>query len=353
MVLLCGRRESWRRRIAAFREAIRLDPDEAPNHSFLGFALKTQAKLDEAIAAYREAIRIEPNDASDITPFLVTLCRGRESWMRQSLSIARPSGSTRTTPHITALLGDCSERAGKLDEAIAAYREAIRINAGRRLISQRSLVMLWTDRKSSTTPSPRTARRSGIKPNEAAVSFVLGHVSAKTGKADDAIAAFREAIRIKPGEALYHSFLGHALLTDESSTRPSRHSARPSGSNLTKPEFTSALASRCKADEKLDAAIAAYREAIRLKPDYAEAHFSLGGRLVQQGKFDEAEAEFAEAKRLKPDIDEEPQEPARVPVTVPDWASVSKLKNSPRNAYLENDARYASMAESPGVTVTA
>ena len=43
------------------------------------------------------------------------------------------------------------------------------------------------------------------------------------------------------------------------------------------------------------------REAIRLKPDYAEAHNNLGIALTDQGKLDEAVAEYREAIRLKPD----------------------------------------------------
>jgi len=40
-----------------------------------------------------------------------------------------------------------------------------------------------------------------------------------------------------------------------------------------------------KAQGKLDEAVAAYREAIRLKPDNAEAHFNLGGVLRAQGDY--------------------------------------------------------------------
>jgi protein O-GlcNAc transferase len=58
--------------------------------------------------------------------------------------------------------------------------------------------------------------------------------------------------------------------------------------------------------EKLDDAIASYREAIRLKPDYAEAHFNLGSALAQQGNLEEAEDAFEEARRLKPGINDEP-----------------------------------------------
>ena len=52
---------------------------------------------------------------------------------------------------------------------------------------------------------------------------------------------------------------------------------------------------------KLEEAIAAYRTAIRLKPDYAEAHYNLGIALHDQGKLEEAIAEYRTAIRLKPD----------------------------------------------------
>ena len=55
---------------------------------------------------------------------------------------------------------------------------------------------------------------------------------------------------------------------------------------------------------KLEEAIAEYREALRLKPDYPEAHANLGNALKDQGKLDEAITECREALRLKPDYAE-------------------------------------------------
>ena len=52
---------------------------------------------------------------------------------------------------------------------------------------------------------------------------------------------------------------------------------------------------------KLDEAVAFSREAVRLKPDDASAHASLGNNLRWRSDFDEAEAECREAVRLKPD----------------------------------------------------
>ena len=56
-----------------------------------------------------------------------------------------------------------------------------------------------------------------------------------------------------------------------------------------------------EAKEVLDAAIAEYREALRLKADNPAAHFDLGIVLDKQGKPDAAIAEYREALRLKAD----------------------------------------------------
>jgi tetratricopeptide (TPR) repeat protein len=50
-----------------------------------------------------------------------------------------------------------------------------------------------------------------------------------------------------------------------------------------------------------DEAIGAFREAIALRPDYAEAHDNLGSTLLQGGRTEEAATEFQAALRLRPD----------------------------------------------------
>jgi protein O-mannosyl-transferase len=49
-------------------------------------------------------------------------------------------------------------------------------------------------------------------------------------------------------------------------------------------------------------AISQYQEAVRLKPDFAEAHNNLGNALGMKGQTDEAIHQYQEAIRLKPDL---------------------------------------------------
>ena len=72
------------------------------------------------------------------------------------------------------------------------------------------------------------------------------------------------------------------------------------------PTVTRALAKPLKAAQdataakNYDEAIAQYRAALEIEPDFAEAHNSLGVALARMGRINEAIAEFQEALRLRP-----------------------------------------------------
>jgi len=57
-------------------------------------------------------------------------------------------------------------------------------------------------------------------------------------------------------------------------------------------------------NQELRGATIEYREAIRLKPNFAEAHYNLGRALKSQSRLEAAIAEYREAIRLKPELAE-------------------------------------------------
>ena len=114
----------------------------------------------------------------------------------------------------------------------------------------------------------------------------LGNALRSQGKLDEAVAAYREAIRLKPDFAEAHVRLG-GLLCDEKRDYPAAEAEFREAIRL-KPDLAVAysdLGTALRKHGKLDEAIAAFRETIRLKPDSAEAHYKFGKALAANGQF--------------------------------------------------------------------
>ena len=115
-----------------------------------------------------------------------------------------------------------------------------------------------------------TAARS-LRPETA---HELAHALQKKGEKDEAIAVFEDLRRRQPENGWHLGCLGRALKNQGRSK---------------------------EAGATLEAAAAANREAIRLRPDDASAHFNLGYALNEQGKLAEAIAEYRTVIRIQPD----------------------------------------------------
>ena len=79
-----------------------------------------------------------------------------------------------------------------------------------------------------------------------------------------------------------------------------RHGGQGAGQRASPQQPRFALARRGRVDE----AIAHYRKALEINPDFAEAHNNLGLALADRGRFDEAIAYYQKALEIKPDYAE-------------------------------------------------
>ena len=165
-------------------------------------------------------------------------------------------------------------------------------------------VVLWqTGRGEEAAGAFRAA--IARRPDYADAHFMLGTVLRQHGATSEALAEFRATIAHRPTSAEAHLNLGQ-ILTQMGQTEAAAASfAEAERLNARKADaqastFAVAVgAEKIKSDD-LAGAIEKFREAIRLAPENARAHYQLGLALERTGARAEARAHFTEAERLAP-----------------------------------------------------
>jgi tetratricopeptide (TPR) repeat protein/serine/threonine protein kinase len=250
------------------------DPQTWPPASLtlLGDALGEADEHEAAAALFRRAQAHYPGDV------WLNYDLGRELEAvhppRTDEAIGYYTAARALRPETGHELAHALEGRGRDAEAIAVFQDLVvlRPGNGRHWSCLGNLLKTRGDRAGADAAIDKAvaALREAIrvKPDLAYTHANLGVALMRQGKLDEAIAEDREAIRLRPDDGPVHFNLGTAL----------------------------------GRQGKLGEAITAYREAIRLQPDYAYARSNLGLALMSQGKVDEAIVEFREAIRLKPNF---------------------------------------------------
>ena len=287
---------------AAFRTAIRLDPDCADAHGNLGVAYAQQRKLPEAEAAFQLAIRLKPSNTTMYVNLATCLTdQGRpaeaEGWARQA--------AQRAPENVEAhrLLGLALDARRRLEPAEAAFREAVRLDPDHADTRFRfGRVLARRNNLTEAEPEYRAAVR--LKPELGPAWTLLAQLLADTDRAAEAVECARTGIRLEPKGTDGHNTLGVALAGSERFTEAEaayREALRLEPKNVS---AHSNLGNTLRCQGRLTEAEASLRHAVRLKGDYPEAHNNLGIVLVQQGREAEGQKHYDEALRLRAEYPE-------------------------------------------------
>jgi predicted O-linked N-acetylglucosamine transferase (SPINDLY family) len=243
--------------------------------------------------------------------------------------------------------GHALEAAGRLDEAMQRYLDAIRLapNPARAHLNRGNVLLLKGDLQGALDAF-RTAikhkpdyagayynignallgngqygeavasyrRALEIQPDYAEVHCSLGVALKELGKLDDAVASFQRALKINPGLVEAHNNLGNVLQDRFNTGNLQLNTGKLHDAvanfrlaleiepNLAEAHFN--LGSALNELGQLEGAAASYRRALEIKPDFAEAHNNLGLALKDIGQLDEAIACYRRASEIKPDLAE-------------------------------------------------
>jgi len=255
--------------VAEYQADLQLRPDYAKGHADLGAVLEKKGDIEGAVAEYRATLRLAPQDEATRYRLGVVLEN------KGDLDGAIAEYEQLNNPKVHSRLGAALLRKGaRLNDAIEEFREALRVNPA--------------DRKAASLLDTALIRR------DRPWAFL------ETEDLDLAIAGFREVVRRRTEDAEAHYQLGRALRQ--------RNEKGALDWDLNLDLGIVAFGSRSKISpaqkQDLEDSIAELRQAVLLKPDHAEAHFSLGWALHLKSHdcngAGSADSEYREALRLNP-----------------------------------------------------
>ncbi len=126
----------------------------------------------------------------------------------------------------------------------------------------------------------------------------------KTGEKDEALRLYRRAVAVNPGSALCNFDLGNTLLQKGEVEEAVAYLNRSMELRPSRAETINSLATAYTMLGRQEEAVALCRKALELNPDYAEAHNNLGFLLLKLNQPEEALKHCQKAIELRPNYAE-------------------------------------------------
>jgi tetratricopeptide (TPR) repeat protein len=207
-------------------------------------------------------------------------------------------------PEFYLALGDGYSKAGKQNEAIRWYNEALlRRSNFRPAIKQLAVALI---------SQGQFARAAGILQNALATSPAddamlsdLGNIYLHQKSLDRAQQALLHALEINPEQPEAQNLLGLVAIQKAD---PTEAEARFRGAITSQPNFAEAhnnLANLLTSASKYEEAQYHFKKALSINPKYAEAHYSYGLLLELMQQYDPAVIELEQAVRFAPQVAQE------------------------------------------------
>jgi tetratricopeptide (TPR) repeat protein/mono/diheme cytochrome c family protein len=216
--------------------------------------------------------------------------------LREAVRLSPARATARNT------LGTALQAQGKREEAAREYEEAVRLEptyaSARYNLGQ--LRLAAGERQEAERDFREAAR---LQPDDADVQAQLGAVLQENGKLDEAVDRARRALALDPDHARARYNLGQALAQRgdlEGAAEAFREAIRRRPDDPA-PDARDALGAALAGLGRTEEAIAAFREALRRAPHDPVAHDALGQLLLARGEVDEAIAHFREVLGRRPD----------------------------------------------------
>jgi Tfp pilus assembly protein PilF len=187
--------------VAAYREAIHLQPGNAETHLALGALLEKQKDENNAEQEYQLALKLAPpagaSSSSEAATALANLYMQEKRFpeaetMLRKLTVARPAEAT-----LHVQLGRVLAAGGKYDEAASEMEAGLKLTPGD-TSAVRDLADIYALQKKNANSEPLYRELLKTTPNDAVLHHSLGKSLLDQHKFPEAQAEFLAAIKLKP-----------------------------------------------------------------------------------------------------------------------------------------------------------
>jgi tetratricopeptide (TPR) repeat protein len=285
--------------LAAFDQAIALDPASTAAHNYRGLALQLLGRYQDALTAHDQALALEPSSAD--------AHYGRAMALRE---LGRLEDALTAFDQATALdpgnanahsyRGQTLQALGRYQEALAAFDRAIALHPGDASAHNgRGMALYGLGRLEDAVAA--FGQAVALQPGNAETYYYRGTALHKLRRFDEAVADYDRLLAINPRIAAVHSYRGAALLPlgrfAEALAAFDQALALDPGTGATHLGRGYALLYLGRFEESL----AASGQAVGFNARSASAHENKGIALAVMGDLDQALAEFDTADDLAPD----------------------------------------------------
>jgi Flp pilus assembly protein TadD len=242
-----------------FRRGLELAPDNVELHNALGWTLFQDGRTADAVAEYRRALALDPKHAKAHNNLALALVELGE--LDEAADHYRAALAIEPTAEIYSDLGFIMAQQGKADDARAAYAKALELDPS--CPSAHVNLAVAAVRDGDLAAAEQHYRQALAGRPSAETHNGLGYVLAQQGRADEAIAEFRQAIAADAAFTPAYNNLAETLVQQN----------------------------------HLAEAADAYRQSLARKPS-AAVYSALGDVLRRLGKPAEAAEQFSKASAL-------------------------------------------------------
>ena len=245
-----------------FREVIKRTPGMVAAHNNLGVALRLADQRPEAIAAFRRAVEIAPDYAMG-----------------------------------HANLGLALRDEGKLDEAIDALRRAVAAHPGF-AEGQNRLGALYLQTERPDLAAAHFRRATELAPDFAEACTNLGIALTQLNRPEEATAAYARVVALQPDDVRAR----FNLLTSRSDDIPIEEIEAICRALIAAypqvPEGHNGLGVALQRQNRFEEALASFRRAAWVKPDFAQAIINEAMVLLVLGRYEEGWPKYEWRRRL-------------------------------------------------------